>query len=199
MWRETRCDSHPMGDTRCLLVWSVRAGLCATQFPAMLSGLQREDCESEEFLRIFSGSPPASYDCWATAYGASFTGSYGGQRGDGRAISIGQCGGFEIQLKGAGITPYSRQFDGRAVLRSSVREVRAHLRRRRSGPAAREDKRSLCGCSFIKEAQGSSPCFSKLSACIFADAPQVMSACVRRVCASGVLTASFGSPTHSSG
>lgn len=87
-------------------------------------GLQPEECQSEEFLRTFSGSPPATYECWATVYGASFTGNYGGQRGDGRAISIGQCAGLEIQLKGAGVTPYSRQFDGRAVLRSTVREVR---------------------------------------------------------------------------
>jgi uncharacterized protein YdiU (UPF0061 family) len=76
---------------------------------------------------------PETTECWATAYGASFAGRYGGQRGDGRAISIGQVNGLEVQLKGAGTTPFSRQFDGRAVLRSSVREFLAseamhHLR-----------------------------------------------------------------------
>lgn len=64
-------------------------------------------------------------ESWATAYGASFTGQYGGQRGDGRAISIGQVGDLEVQLKGAGVTPFSRRFDGRAVLRSTVREFLA--------------------------------------------------------------------------
>ena len=95
-------------------------------------GLSPAACESEEFLRFFSGSeeflrffsgaPPAELACWATVYGASFAGRYGGQRGDGRAISVCQVRGKEVQLKGAGRTPYSRRSDGRAVLRSSVRE-----------------------------------------------------------------------------
>jgi uncharacterized protein YdiU (UPF0061 family) len=49
--------------------------------------------------------------------------------GDGRAISVGEFGGgidgaerWELQLKGGGPTPFARTFDGRAVLRSSVRE-----------------------------------------------------------------------------
>ena len=50
-----------------------------------------------------------------------------GQLGDGRAINFGHVEGrdgqlYEVQLKGAGRTPYSRMADGRAVLRSSVRE-----------------------------------------------------------------------------
>ena len=71
---------------------------------------------------------------WATCYGASFAGRYGGQRGDGRAVSVGIADGrYEVQLKGAGVTPYSRRFDGRAVLRSCIREFLAseamhHLR-----------------------------------------------------------------------
>ena len=88
-------------------------------------GMSAADVESEAFLKMFSGSPPAGHECWATAYGAGFAGQYGGQRGDGRAISLGQTGEFELQLKGAGTTPYSRQFDGRAVLRSCVREFLA--------------------------------------------------------------------------
>jgi len=76
-------------------------------------------------LKLATGSLPADFECWATAYGASFAGQYGGQRGDGRAISICQSNGLEVQLKGAGRTPYSRSFDGRAVLRSSVREFLA--------------------------------------------------------------------------
>lgn len=58
----------------------------------------------------------------ATRYGGHQFGHWAGQLGDGRAILLGEKNGQEIQLKGAGITPYSRRGDGRAVLRSSVRE-----------------------------------------------------------------------------
>jgi hypothetical protein len=107
--------------------------VCYSPEVAELLGLTPAECQTPGFLRTVSGSPPKSLDCWATAYGASFAGRYGGQRGDGRAISIGQVAGMEVQLKGAGVTPFSRRFDGRAVLRSSVREFLAseamhHLR-----------------------------------------------------------------------
>lgn len=92
---------------------------------AAMCGMSKADVASEAFLKMFSGSPPAAHECWATAYGASFAGSYGGQRGDGRAISLGQTNELELQLKGGGTTPFSRQFDGRAVLRSCVREFLA--------------------------------------------------------------------------
>ncbi len=53
-------------------------------------------------------------------------GVWAGQLGDGRAILLGEsprpAGPMELQLKGAGLTPYSRMGDGRAVLRSSIRE-----------------------------------------------------------------------------
>ncbi|MEJ7846364.1 MAG: YdiU family protein, partial [Acidimicrobiales bacterium] len=60
-------------------------------------------------------------------YGGHQFGSWAGQLGDGRAIALGEVidrdGGHQtLQLKGAGPTPYSRRADGRAVLRSSVRE-----------------------------------------------------------------------------
>ena len=78
------------------------------------------------------GSEPLSH-CYA---GHQF-GAFSGQLGDGRAISLGdvkQQGESEfgpagtlldLQIKGAGLTPYSRQADGRAVLRSSIREFLA--------------------------------------------------------------------------
>jgi uncharacterized protein YdiU (UPF0061 family) len=48
---------------------------------------------------------------------------WAGQLGDGRALLLGETeNGYEVQLKGAGATPYSRMGDGRAVLRSSIRE-----------------------------------------------------------------------------
>ena len=59
-------------------------------------------------------------------YGGHQFGNWAGQLGDGRAISIGEVmhddQRWELQLKGAGKTPYSRFADGRAVLRSSIRE-----------------------------------------------------------------------------
>jgi uncharacterized protein YdiU (UPF0061 family) len=100
--------------------------ICVSEAVADQLGLSTADCESDEFLDIFSGQLAPEVECWATVYGASFAGRYGGQRGDGRAISIGQIAGqYEVQLKGAGVTPYSRRFDGRAVLRSCVREYLA--------------------------------------------------------------------------
>lgn len=65
---------------------------------------------------------------WAQCYGGWQFGSWAGQLGDGRAISLFESKNpstntrYEIQLKGAGKTPYSRFADGKAVLRSSIRE-----------------------------------------------------------------------------
>ncbi len=63
---------------------------------------------------------------YAACYAGHQFGNWAGQLGDGRAITLGEWpmhdGSWEIQLKGAGPTAYSRRADGRAVLRSSVRE-----------------------------------------------------------------------------
>lgn len=74
------------------------------------------------FGELWPGMKP-----YAMCYGGHQFGSWAGQLGDGRAISLGEYVNkkgerWEIQLKGAGKTPYSRFADGRAVLRSSVRE-----------------------------------------------------------------------------
>lgn len=58
----------------------------------------------------------------ATAYSGHQFGVWAGQLGDGRAILLGDIHGQELQIKGAGKTLYSRMGDGRAVLRSSIRE-----------------------------------------------------------------------------
>jgi uncharacterized protein YdiU (UPF0061 family) len=62
----------------------------------------------------------------ASVYSGHQFGVWAGQLGDGRALLLGELqapiGPQEIQLKGAGATPYSRRADGRAVLRSSIRE-----------------------------------------------------------------------------
>lgn len=64
---------------------------------------------------------------YAACYAGHQFGNWAGQLGDGRAVTLGELqtsGGkiWELQLKGPGLTPYSRMADGRAVLRSSVRE-----------------------------------------------------------------------------
>jgi uncharacterized protein YdiU (UPF0061 family) len=58
----------------------------------------------------------------STVYSGHQFGVWAGQLGDGRAILLGEIYGQELQLKGAGKTRYSRMGDGRAVLRSSIRE-----------------------------------------------------------------------------
>ena len=65
-------------------------------------------------------------DPYAQRYGGHQFGHWAGQLGDGRAITLGEVdtGGekYELQLKGSGVTPYSRFADGKSVLRSSIRE-----------------------------------------------------------------------------
>jgi len=95
--------------------------------------LTGEQVESREFLDWVSGNL-ALCETWATPYALSIMGTRytnncpygtGDGYGDGRAISIGELRGWELQLKGAGRTPFCRGADGRAVLRSSIREFLA--------------------------------------------------------------------------
>lgn len=91
-------------------------------------GLSRAFCESDDFPHIFSGNRVLdSMDPYAMCYGGHQFGNWTGQLGDGRAINLGEIIGptgkrWVVQLKGAGLTPYSRSADGLAVLRSSIRE-----------------------------------------------------------------------------
>ena len=86
-----------------------------------------QDLLSDAHLNAFAGNAllPGS-DPLATVYSGHQFGVWAGQLGDGRALWLGEAdslqGPQEIQLKGAGPTPYSRRGDGRAVLRSSIRE-----------------------------------------------------------------------------
>ena len=90
-------------------------------------GLEQHWFESQAALQAFSGNSvlPGSAPL-ASVYSGHQFGQWAGQLGDGRAILLGELettdGGLEVQLKGAGRTPYSRGGDGRAVLRSSIRE-----------------------------------------------------------------------------
>ncbi|MGF6712626.1 uncharacterized protein YdiU (UPF0061 family) [Luteibacter sp. W1I16] len=80
------------------------------------------------FADVFAGNARLQgMTGYAMAYGGHQFGHWAGQLGDGRAIGLGEVlterhGRQELQLKGAGRTPYSRGADGRAVLRSSIRE-----------------------------------------------------------------------------
>ena len=90
-------------------------------------GIDTVDVGSKDFLNVFSGTGVyKNTEPYAMAYAGHQFGNWAGQLGDGRAINL-----FEVvhnqkrwalQLKGAGETPYSRQGDGLAVLRSSIRE-----------------------------------------------------------------------------
>ena len=94
---------------------------------AALLGLERP-AERGTAVDLLAGNlVTPSMKPFAARYGGHQFGSWAGQLGDGRAISLGELtardgSSWEVQLKGAGVTPYSRQGDGRAVLRSSLRE-----------------------------------------------------------------------------
>ena len=91
---------------------------------ARLLGLDPAWLATDDALQLFSGNAlPAGGDTLASVYSGHQFGVWAGQLGDGRALLLGETAqGWEIQLKGAGRTPYSRMGDGRAVLRSSIRE-----------------------------------------------------------------------------
>ena len=94
---------------------------------ADLLGLERAWLDSPEALNALAGNAPiAGTQPLASVYSGHQFGHWAGQLGDGRAILLGEVdtasGPQEVQLKGAGLTPYSRMGDGRAVLRSSIRE-----------------------------------------------------------------------------
>jgi uncharacterized protein YdiU (UPF0061 family) len=89
-----------------------------------LLGLDPAWVASPEFACVFGGNALLpGMEPYAVNYGGHQFGHWAGQLGDGRAIALGELEGrWELQLKGAGPTPYSRRGDGRAVLRSSIRE-----------------------------------------------------------------------------
>jgi len=98
--------------------------------PAMahILGLEKKQFSSQAFVDYFSGSRlPEGADPLAMLYAGHQFGHFVPQLGDGRAILLGELEDaegqlWELQLKGAGETPYSRNGDGRAVLRSTIRE-----------------------------------------------------------------------------
>ncbi|MEV4783134.1 YdiU family protein [Burkholderia sp. LMU1-1-1.1] len=92
---------------------------------AALVGLTPEQLAGSVDILVGNAVPERSLPLAAVYSGHQF-GVWAGQLGDGRAILLGEVdtaeGPMELQWKGAGLTPYSRMGDGRAVLRSSIRE-----------------------------------------------------------------------------
>lgn len=94
---------------------------------AELLGFSAADMQDRDLIQTLGGNGILDgMFTYATRYGGHQFGHWAGQLGDGRAIYLGELihagQRFELQLKGAGETPYSRSADGRAVLRSSLRE-----------------------------------------------------------------------------
>jgi uncharacterized protein YdiU (UPF0061 family) len=112
----TRVEPTPVAAPR-LLAWSDALG--------EFLGFGRPSTDAVDVLagnRVLAGMQP-----YAARYGGHQFGHWAGQLGDGRAITLSEMiatdgSRQELQLKGAGKTPYSRTADGRAVLRSSLRE-----------------------------------------------------------------------------
>eukprot|EP00435_Cladocopium_sp_Y103_P016127 s2269_g4.t1 len=119
-----------------------RGGTPLAPYPASAKAVKADPWDGKDgvppaFLRFFSGDVDAieGFQSWATPYALSIYGQEmydncpfknGNGYGDGRALSIGEVviegQRWEMQLKGGGKTPFCRGADGRAVLRSSVRE-----------------------------------------------------------------------------
>ena len=99
-------------------------------------GIKQGEQETEDFKDTLAGrkiltwneSDKSGIYPWAQCYGGYQFGQWAAQLGDGRAISLFETTNpdtnvrYELQLKGAGKTPYSRFADGKAVVRSSIRE-----------------------------------------------------------------------------
>ena len=131
-------DSLPIGNQFADLGSDFYTSLAATPLPepyviatsrdaAELIGLSPQALLDTRMASIFTGNILLNHSKpLAAVYSGHQFGVWAGQLGDGRALLLGDVstpnGPIELQLKGAGKTPYSRMGDGRAVLRSSVRE-----------------------------------------------------------------------------
>ena len=85
--------------------------------------IDEDELQTEGFVKFLNGEHEVEgSDTFAMCYAGHQFGHFVPRLGDGRAINIGTIDKYHLQLKGAGITEYSRHGDGRAVLRSSIRE-----------------------------------------------------------------------------
>jgi len=116
----TRMPAEKVGETPRLIHANTQAAALLDLDPAVFN--------DPRFVRVMSGHAPLEgFSPLAMVYSGHQFGVWAGQLGDGRALLIGQVRNtrgelWDIQLKGAGKTPYSRFGDGRAVMRSTIRE-----------------------------------------------------------------------------
>lgn len=109
------CDPDPLENPRLAAVAPNAAALLGRKAEDLLG--------SPYWAEILAGSAVVEgADSYATAYSGHQFGVFVPRLGDGRALNLGALRGWELQLKGAGMTPYARHADGRAVIRSSIRE-----------------------------------------------------------------------------
>lgn len=113
---------EPLPDAQCIVV---------SEHAASQIGMDANACTHPVWTQLFSGAQPiAGFQPFAQVYAGHQFGGYVPRLGDGRGLLLGQIRNqqgelWDIHLKGAGQTPYSRQGDGRAVLRSCIREFLA--------------------------------------------------------------------------
>ena len=111
-----------------LLAWSEDLAKELEIGAPVSDGHDEENTRATKDIDILGGNfVTSTMQPYAACYAGHQFGHWAGQLGDGRAITLGELQTstgktYELQLKGAGRTPYSRTADGRAVLRSSVRE-----------------------------------------------------------------------------
>jgi len=118
----TELGAQPMQQSH----WVATSPDCAALLGWPRDWMQRA-IDGRSALDVFSGNAAwPGMQPLASVYSGHQFGVWAGQLGDGRALLLGEVdapgGGLELQLKGSGHTPYSRMGDGRAVLRSSIRE-----------------------------------------------------------------------------
>ena len=129
-------------------------------------GLSDTQMHSPEMVNALSGNGTLpGMETYATVYGGHQFGNWAGQLGDGRAILLGEVIApdkqrYELQLKGAGPTPYSRRADGRAVLRSSIREFLCSeaMHHRSVGPPPMRSLSQHSRCATLASHADTIPC-----------------------------------------
>ncbi|MDO6424807.1 protein adenylyltransferase SelO [Saccharophagus degradans] len=112
--------------------------VCVDSNTCELLGISKDNVCSENGVNMFSGNKvPPQFAPLAMVYAGHQFGGYSSQLGDGRGLLLGELnthsGKYDLHLKGAGKTPYSRFGDGYAVLRSCIREYLAGIAMRGLG------------------------------------------------------------------
>ncbi|MDQ7046937.1 MAG: YdiU family protein [Sulfurovum sp.] len=98
----------------------------ANKAVAKILNIDESELDTDDFVKFLNGDHSVEgSDTFAMCYAGHQFGYFVPRLGDGRAINIGTIDKLQLQLKGAGVTEYSRNGDGRAVLRSSIREYLA--------------------------------------------------------------------------